>query len=266
MPYANFVTQYTEGHQLRQHGLDVELMQNFARYLGVKSQFVPATWATVIGKLTGQSSLFIDNKVVLGGAEPILGDVIANGFTILNWRSELIDFSDDYFPSGVWLVARKDSDLQPILPSGSVSKDIGVVKGLIKDRDILTMKQSCLDPDLYNLYATQANVILPAKQLQLNEMVPAILNHEAEATLLDMADALIAIDKWPQAVKVIGPISQLQRMGIGFRKSAPQLRKAFNVYLQQIRADGSYLQLVKKYYPTIFLYHPDYFNDIPVSD
>ncbi|WP_223296218.1 transporter substrate-binding domain-containing protein [Shewanella halifaxensis] len=260
VPYANFVSQYSEGNKLTHSGLDIELMQNFARYLGVEYEFVPATWTSVFGMLTGRNGQFINNKVVYGEPESIIGDVIANGFTIFDWRKEIVDFSDDYFPSAVWLVARTESNLNPITPSGSTLRDVRMVKGMLKERDILAMKQSCLDPDLYNLYATQANVILPTKQLQLNEMVPFLLNVEAEATLLDVADSLIAIDKWPSAIKIIGPISDEQRMAVGFRKQSPELRKAFNQYLRQIRADGSYNKLVKKYYPTVFHYYQDYFD------
>ncbi|MGS0680384.1 transporter substrate-binding domain-containing protein [Shewanella sp. 125m-7] len=260
VPYANFVSQYEEGNKISHSGLDIELMQNFAEHLGLEYQFVPAQWTTVLGKLTGRNALYVDKQIVYGEPMPIVGDVIANGLTTLDWRKQVVDFSDDYFPSAVWLVARTESDLTPIKPSGLVLGDIRMVKGLLKDRDILAMEQSCLEPDLYDLYATEANIILPTKQLQLNEMVPFLLTIEAEATLLDVADSLIAIDKWPNAIKIIGPISEDQRMAIGFRKDSPQLREAFNQYLKQIRADGSYNRLVNKYYPTIFHYYKDYFE------
>ena len=49
VPYANFVTGSGDG-------LDVELMERFARYLGVKYQYVPSTWSDVICDLTGERS------------------------------------------------------------------------------------------------------------------------------------------------------------------------------------------------------------------
>ncbi|MEC4725590.1 transporter substrate-binding domain-containing protein [Shewanella sp. D64] len=264
VPYASFVTQYTEGNKKIHSGLDIELMQNFATHLGVEYQFIPATWTTVFGKLTGRNGQFINNQVIYSESQDIEGDVMAHGVTVLDWRKEIVDFSDDYFPSAVWLIARIESDLDPIVPSGSINKDITAVKSLIKGREVLAMKQSCLDPDLYNLYKTNAKVILSAKQLQLNEMVPAILNNEAEMTLLDIADSLIALEKWPNKIKVIGPISEEQRMAMGFRKGSPKLREAFNAYLKQIRLDGSYKQLIKKYYPSVFHYYQDYFS-LPIE-
>ncbi|MEH6451847.1 MAG: transporter substrate-binding domain-containing protein, partial [Psychromonas sp.] len=102
-------------------------------------------------------------------------------------------------------------------------------------------------------------IILPIRERKLNEMVPAILNEDAESTLLDVADTLIALEKWPGEIKVIGPVSEDQRMAVAFNKKTPELRKAFNLYLKQIKADGSYNKLVQKYYPAVFYFYPDFF-------
>ena len=258
--YANFVSYYTEGDKLVPNGLDVELMQGFAQHLGLKYEFVPAKFTTVFGLLTGQNAKFDGEKVIFSDEIPIQGDLVASGATKLAWREEIIDFSDDYFPSGVWLIARADSDLQPIQPSGSLNQDIIQVKSLLKDRDVLAMKQTCLDPDLYNLQATEANIIFPPKGRKLNELVPAILKRDAENTLLDVSDALIALQKWPGEIKVVGPISEEQIMGVMFRKDSPELRKAFNAYLKKLRADGSYNKMVGKYYPAVFNYYGEFFS------
>ena len=265
VPYANFVTQYKEGDKTVEGGLDVELMRGFAQYLGVEYQFVKSKWTDIFGLLNGQNAKYLDRKIVLGDKVPIQGDVIANGATVLEWRKELVDFSDYYFPSAVWLVSRSDSDLQPIKPSGSMLVDIEQVKLKMKGRDVLAMKQSCLDPDLYDLELTQANIILPVKARKLNEMVPAILNNDAESTLLDVADTLVALQKWSGEIKVIGPVSPEQRMAVAFRKNSPQLRKAFNIYLKQIREDGTYNKMVQKYYPNVFHFYGSFFS-MPVKD
>jgi len=260
VPYANFVSYIKKDDFQSLSGLDVELVKGFAESLGVEYQFVPAKWSNAIGKLTGQHAQFKNNKIIFGNTYAIQGDIIANGVTILDWRTKLADFSDDYFPSAVWLVARADSDLQPIDPSSTIDQDIVNVKQLIKGKDVLAMEHSCLDPNLYDLYKTDANIILPNRELQLSEMVPAILNKDAESTLLDVADSLIALEKWPGEIKVIGPVSQEQRMGAVFRKDSPELRKAFNRYLDDIKNDGSYLKLVEKHYPSVSYFYHDYFN------
>ena len=260
VPYANFISYiHSDGFE-SVTGLDIEITQGFAKYIGVKYEYVPATWGNVIGKLTGIDSQFKDNQIIVGKPVPIEGDIIANGMTVLHWRSQLFDFSDDYFPSAVWLVSRTDSHLQPIIPSGSLQKDIEMVKTLMSGQHVLAMEDSCLDPNLYNLYGKNIDIILPTRKRNLNEMVPAILNKDAENTLLDVADTLIALEKWPGQIKVIGPVSESQKMAAGFRKSSPKLREAYNQYLTIIKSDGTYQHLIEKYYPSVFDFYHDYFK------
>ncbi|KHT63820.1 ABC transporter substrate-binding protein [Photobacterium gaetbulicola] len=266
VPYANFVSYIKTDDFESLSGLDVEIVKGFAEFLGVKYEYVPAQWNDVVGKLTGQDALYLNNRIELGDKVSIQGDIIANGATVLDWREELVDFSVDYFPSAVWLVARADSSLTPIEPTGDINKDINIVKDLIDNKDVLAMEHSCLDPNLYNLYETGANIILPEPGRKLNEMVPAILNNDAETTLLDVADTLIALEKWPGDIKVIGPISQDQRMAAAFRKNSPELRHAFNEYLTKIRNDGTYHKLIEKHYPSVFYFYGDYFSKSNEAD
>lgn len=257
IPYANFVTGLGDG-------LDVELVKGFAEHLGLRYEFIPTTWTTAFGDLTGRHArLGKDGQTERLDETPVKGDILANGLTVLPWRQEIVDYSAPTFPSGVWLIARSDSELRPISPTGTVDEDISMVKRLIKGRDVLALENTCLDPRLYDLGATGANVILPRRELKLNEMAPAILNNDAESTILDVPDALIALDKWPGQLKVIGPVSEEQQMGAGFRKDSPKLRAAFNDYLEQIRRDGTYNRLVQKYYPTVFTYFEDFFAANP---
>jgi ABC-type amino acid transport substrate-binding protein len=123
---------------------------------------------------------------------------------------------------------------------------------------VLALRKTCLDPDLYDLYSTGADVI--CFNGNLNELAPAILNGEAEMTILDVPDALVALEKWAGKIKVIGPISPRQEMAVAFPQTSPQLREAFNKFLVLSRKDGSYQRIVKKYYPTAFASFPDYFK------
>lgn len=259
VPYANFVSYIEQGEMHTLTGLDVDIVKGFASSLGVRYEYVPAQWSDMVGKLTGQDVQYRHNRAVVGGSVPIEGDLIANGVTILDWREEVLDFSQDYFPSAVWLVSRTDSSLSPIKPSGSIDEDVKTVKELIDGREVLALEHSCLDPNLYDLYDTGAKVILLDGKRLLNEMVPAIMKNDAESTLLDVADTLIALEKWPGEIKVIGPVSENQKMAVAFRKNSPELREAFDRYLDSIKKDGTYEKLVKKYYPSIYYFYNDYF-------
>jgi ABC-type amino acid transport substrate-binding protein len=188
----------------------------------------------------------------------VRGDLIANGFTVLPWRQKAVSFSTPTFPSQIWLVARVDSKVRPIKPSGNIDTDIARSKAAMKGKNVMALKKTCLDPDLYHLEATGANVI--CFDGSLNELAPAIINGKAEMTILDVPDALVALEKWPGKIKILGPISHRQEMAVAFPKSSPQLRDAFNSFLKQAQRDGSYGKIVKRYYPTAYAFFPDFFK------
>ena len=255
--YANFVRQTNEGVS----GLDVELMQLFAQHLGVRYESVPTTWSKAFGDLTGKQIRKEGDLVTEEGETPVRGDLIANGLTILPWREKLVNFSIPTFPTGVWLIARADSPLTPIVPSGKIETDIENVRGLLKGSRVLTMKGTCLDPELYGLNTTGADIHFYTASENLDEIAPAILAGVAESTLLDIPDALIALQKWSGDIKVIGPISSPQLMGVAFAKNSPDLLNEFNRFFQILWENGTYKELVRKYYPTVFLYLNDFFEN-----
>ena len=249
--YANFVTGSGDG-------LDVELVTLFAQHLGVKYKYVRTTWGSVIPDLIGKKVKPSGNNVEIFGDVPIRGDIIANGLTILPWRQKVVDYSTPTFPTQVWLVARADSEMEPIKPTRDIHKDIAAVKALLKGKKVLGVSHTCLDPSLYGLEEAGAKTKLFRRNL--NELAPAVINREAEATILDVPDALIALEKWPGKIKVIGPISPMQEMGCAFAKTSLELRDSFNTFFEQRKKDRTYVRLVKKYYPAVFRYYPEFFK------
>jgi len=252
VPYANFVTGSGDG-------MDVEIIRSFAESLGVRYEYVKTDWNDAIGDLTGSKVRPKGSEVEVLASVPVKGDVIANGMTVIPWRERIVDYSVPTFPNQVWLVARADSPLKPIKPSGNVKKDIVLVKSLVRDRSLLCKANTCLDPNLYQLDATGARLVL--FEGSLNELAPAVLNREAEATLLDVPDALVALQKWPGKIKVIGPVSEVQDMAVAFRKEAPKLREAFNRFLRQLRKNGTLQRIALKYYPYVTDYYADFFKN-----
>ena len=251
VPYANFVTGSGDG-------LDVELVKLFAQHLGVGYKYVKTSWKDVIGDLTGNVVKARGEDIEIVGNVPVKGDIVANGFTILSWRKKVVNFSTPTFPTQIWVIARHDSAMRPIKPSGDIDIDIASVKALLKGRTVLGVANTCLDPSLYSLGEAGARVKLFTRNL--NELAPAVIKGDAEATLLDVPDALIALEKWPGKIKVIGPLSHMQNMGCAFAKSSINLQDAFNRFFDQCKKDGAYVRLVKKYYPTVLRYYPEFFK------
>lgn len=251
IPYANFVTGNGDG-------LDVEIMQRFAKHLGVKYEFVQSDWSQVFGDLTGDIVQPDGDSVTILGKTEIRGDVIANGLTQLTWREQVVNYSIPTFPTQVWCIARADFPAKPITASGDINKDIEAVKALLAGQRVMGKDGTCLALSLYGIDSGIAEALnFPGS---VNDIAPAIIKGDADIALLDVPDTLVALEKWPGKIKVLGPLSPRQDMGAGFRKDSPELLKAFNAFFTELRASGEYDQLVKKYYPAVFGYYKEFFE------
>jgi ABC-type amino acid transport substrate-binding protein len=252
IPYANFVTGDGDG-------FDVEIMQGFAKKLGVTYKLVYSDFYNVMRDLLGKDVVRRDGRVILTGDFPVKGDVIATGFTVLPWRKAVLAYSEPTFPSQVLLVAPATSPIAPIKGTADLAADISETKRLIGENSLLVMERTCLDPANYGLTGVGVDLKAYTRSANLNEMVPAMLNDEAQLTLLDVPDAILDLRKWSGKIKIVGPVSDLQILATAFPKDAPHLRDAFNAHLREIKASGAYDRLVDKYYPGIRRFFPEFF-------
>lgn len=250
--YANFVTE--DGR-----GFDVELVQGFARHIGVKYTLVHTSFYNVIRDLLGKDVVRKGDDVSLVGEYPVLGDMISTGFTVLPWREKVLLYSTPTFPSQVLLVARTQSPAKAIASTGNIEKDIQATRELIGQRSLLVMERTCLDPANYGLKGKGIDLRAYSKSTNLDEMVPALLRGDADFTLLDVPDVVLDLQRWAGRIKVLGPISDNQDLAAAFPRDSPELRAAFNHYMRTVQQDGSYDRLVNKYYPGIRRYFPEFF-------
>lgn len=251
VPYANFVTG-------REDGLDVELIKLFAAHLGVRYEYVRTDWTSAISDLTGLRVRASGAGGVVPSGAPVRGDVIANGFTILPWRRKILEFSTPTFPTQVWLVARNDSPINPITPTGDIKLDIELTRSKLKSLGLLCKKDSCLDPSLFALETARARPVL--FEGGLGGMASAMIRGEADAALLDVPDVMVAQEKYPGRIKIIGPMGVVQDAGVGFGKDSRKLRQEFDSFFAGIVQDGTYNRLVKKYFPLAGEYFPKFFS------
>jgi ABC-type amino acid transport substrate-binding protein len=250
IPYANFITGSGDG-------LSVEVMKLFADHLGVRYQFVNTSWNDVFPDLLGREVHYEGDNATLGKQKPIKGDVIDNGLTVLPWRQKVVTFSKPTFPNQVWLISRTGGGLKPIRPTGDIDKDITAVKSLVARKTLLGKNGTCLEPSLYRL--KEAGARTSSYPGNLNEMAPAVINGKTETAILDVPDVLVALERWPGQILVIGPVSPQQEMAAAFRPGDTLLAQEFNRFMDQIRKDGRYRKLVEKYYPAVLDYYPDFF-------
>lgn len=254
IPYAHFNSGAGDG-------LDIDLVRLFAAHLGVRYKYVPTVWADAFGDLIGQKVKAAGDEVDKLGATPIKGDVLANGVTVLPWREKVVAFSKPTFPTQVWLVAPIESPLPPITPTGDLQTDIAATRRLVKGSHVMGKSGTCLDLSIFHLETEGASGV--DFEGSLNELAPALLKGETDLLLLDVPDALVALNTWPGKIKVLGPMTGMEDMAAAFRPGASQLLAAFNAFFEQCLQDGTYLKLVRQYYPDVLTHFPKFFPNIP---
>ena len=248
VPYSKFVSGDGDG-------LDVDILKLYSSEIGVKYEHIPTTWETVVGDLSGKKFTLKGDKVEINGKTDVKGDIVGNGLTVLPWRQEIINFSTPYFPSAVWVLASADSDLKPIQPESDPAKDIAKTKKLLSGKQILGIRDTCLDPMVYDL----ENCTPVYKEgLQLNDLPAALIKGEYEITLQDAPDALLVLVKNPGKIKVLGPITEPQFMAFGISKDSPELLDSFNSFLKRLKENGKLREMITKYYPHVFDHFPDW--------
>ncbi len=247
-PSANFVTDAGEG-------LDVDLVRGFAEHLGVGYVYVASSPDRVLGDLTGRHARQAGDGVELLEATPIRGDVIAAGMTVRAWREMVVEFGVPTFPSGVWLVSLAESRLEPVAPADSLA-DIARVRQQLEGIRVLAVANTRLDPARYDLGRTGASFRILADEGSIGGLIPALLSGDADATLLGVPEALLAVQRWPEQVKIVGPVSENLVVAPAFRPKAARLRAAFAAYINELRADGRYAALVRAHYPAAPRYFP----------
>jgi ABC-type amino acid transport substrate-binding protein len=253
--YANFVK--LEGNDIS--GMSIEIVRLFAKSIGVQYQFVQSDWNEIIQALIGKEfKILSDNNVrIMNIQSEVRGDLICTGLTVLPWREKLIAYSEPTFPTQIWAITKKGRPDQ-------IQKDLlhpSDVKFFLQEFSVLGKTNTCLDPKLYGLKSRIK--YFPGS---VNDLAAAVIDDQADFGILDCPDTLIALRKWPEELMVIGPVSEVQSMAVGFRPESEKLRAAFNEFLHQIKQNGVYYRIVKKYYPDIFFFLPGAFKNIHNTD
>jgi len=239
-PYSQFVTP-------NHNGMDVDIIKLFAQHLGVRYEFVESPHTRMFADLTGRQYHLTDKGMTYAGSTLIRGDIAAAGLTVAPWREKIVRFSIPTFPTQVWLMTRAELPLVPITPSGHTEEDILAVKKQLKGRSVAGAKDTSIDPALYGLEEFGAHIIHYGSSA--HDHIGALLQGNTDTILTDEPDALVLLGIWPGKLKVIGPISDKQRIAVAFAPESEELLEAFNAFLHSCMNDGSYDVIINRYYP-----------------
>lgn len=204
-------------------GFDVELINEFAKKLGVSVKFVETTWNEIF------FSLLVNN---IEEETPV--DLIICNMTITEERKELVNFSEPYFVTG-----------QTFLISKENPKNIGSWQDLNQEGLIIAAKMGAMAESVSRKIFPKATLILSRNEAEAaNEVVQGL----AHATVFDQSFIAVFAKKNSDKVRAfIDPFTN-ESLGIAVRKENPDLLKEVDGFLKEFKESQKYKDLYRKYF------------------
>ncbi|GBG55338.1 amino acid ABC transporter substrate-binding protein [Sporomusaceae bacterium FL31] len=194
-------------------GFDVDIINEVAKRIGVKAEFVPTEW-----------------KAMFTGLDSERFDVIANQVSINETRLQKYDFSTPYTVSGAQIIVNKNnSNIHGI--EDLKGRKVGVTQGSNWEE---IAKKAGAEVQHYK---------------GANEIFADVANGRIEASVNDRLFVAEYLLKNPnQNIKTAGKTFDESKMAFAFRKGSPELIAEVNKALKEIQSDGTYVKIAQKWF------------------
>jgi polar amino acid transport system substrate-binding protein len=204
-------------------GMDVELFDAVMAKFGIKTQWVPSAFDPII--LGVQSGKY---------------DVGVSSFTVNEKRMKQATMVS-YFKAGTQWVTQKGNP-KGVDPDNACGKTVAVQKATVQaDEDLPKRQAACKaagKPDI--------NVLVDADQAKVTASVQS---GKADAMLVDLPPAIAAVDSTGGTLELLGEQYDSAPYGYVLPKdtAGTDFGGAIVEALKQLKADGTYDQILKKY-------------------
>ncbi|MCA8920977.1 MAG: transporter substrate-binding domain-containing protein [Planctomycetes bacterium] len=198
-------------------GYDVDLVQAFAKHLGVEVEYKNVAWNSIVGVLqTGKA------------------DVIVSGMSVTPERQKTIDFSRPYYYVGQVVVKRKgDARIKGLADLNE--------KGMI-----VAVQESTTGEQAVRENAPEAELLRFAKT---DMACMAVIQEKADAVVFDRPYLEKYVrDQRPDELEGIWEPFTAEAIAAAFRKDSGLLRQAFDATIEELAASGELDALVAKHF------------------
>ncbi|MEQ7049040.1 transporter substrate-binding domain-containing protein [Paenibacillaceae sp. P-4] len=199
-------------------GFDADIAKAVAKHIGVEVEFI-----------TGEFSGLIE------GLQKDKYDALVSQVTITDDRKQKMDFSTPYVKNAVNVIVKRDNTSIQKLEDFK-DKKIGVGLGTNDEkylRDVAMPKVGNFEIATYN------DVITSLQDLNVGRI---------DATINNVFALKPLIDKNHFDVKAVGEPIKEDVAGIAIRKDNPELLAAINKALEEMKADGTFKEIFKKWF------------------
>jgi len=199
-------------------GFDADISKELAKYLGVEPEFIAQEFSGMIPSL--QAGKF---------------DIVVSQMTITDERKEQMDFTQPYITNEVKvIVVENNSDIKE--KEDFVGKNIGVGLGTNDE----TYLRTVLTPEIGDFtIKTYDDVITSLKDLDAGRI---------DATINNLYALKPIINENGFKIKAVGEPVKADPAGVAAKKGNEELIAALNEALTQIKEDGTYNEIFKKWF------------------
>jgi ABC-type amino acid transport substrate-binding protein len=208
IPYPPF----EQGRPPDYDGFDIEMIGKIADKLGLDTEIKDTSFDTIFRDLA-------QGKF----------DIVASGSTITPDREKVVDFSDPYFLAEQSILVKSDSDIQTI--DDLTGKTVGVQRGTTGE--IYVKKHA--NPGNLRSYG------------QVDDAFNAVAAGQVDAVVFDLPGTQEAA-KTLKGLEVRQSIDTGEQFGMALPPDADKLREAVNKALAELKKDGTFAELYKKWF------------------
>lgn len=196
-----------------------------------------------IGAKLGRPVVFVDMKfsALIPALQAGKVDLIVAGMTETAERKKSVDFTQSYFENSQRLIVKK---LVAPKPEGGREAAAGGLKTL---DDIANRRVGVYEGTIQDRFvARQYPQAVVSRYNALGDIVLALKTEKIDVAMIDTISAELLLKKNPELGMLVNGILPLP-LAIGFAKGNPELRRQFNEYLAEIRADGTYAEVHRRW-------------------
>lgn len=214
-------------------GYEYELLKHFAEYLDVELEIIV---------VKDMDELL--NKLIAGE-----GDLVAHGLTVTSSRKKSVAFSNYLYLTKQVLVQKKPDNWRTMhwhkLENALIQDAIELLNDTVSIRS-----GSAYNERIQNLSEELGGVIhveeLPGS-LQTEEIIKKVANGELKYTIADKNIASITASYYP-VLDIEVPVSFSQRISWATRNNSPEILKAINLWLEDLKKEVDYYVIYNKYF------------------
>lgn len=200
--------EYYEGGEIV--GIDVEIAQAIAEYMGVEFEVEDMAFDSIIPAVQS-------GKADFGAA----------GMTVDEKRKQSVDFSDPYATATQVIIVKSDSDIAG--PDDLAGKTIGVQLGTTGD-----------------IYASDIEGATVEQYNKGFEAVQALTQNKIDAVVIDGEPAKVFVSQ-NEGIKILDEALTVEEYAICVKKGNEELVKSINEAIADLKESGKLQEIVDKY-------------------